>query len=124
MSFFNNIFSKFEPVLFHRGTWSDEHDHVYAHCTFEILHKKGTNEYKLRARGHNPEHHSLYQFYFEKLMELKEGKIYVEGGKLYKYLSDKEQKEVLEKKLQEALEKEDYLLAEKIKKQLKDYDGQ
>jgi hypothetical protein len=109
---------KFTEVYNKSGTWkikySNSDTFFDEYCYFSI-HKSNKGHYKLTTSGHNPKSHNLYPEVFKFYRKLDEGKYYVSGGELF--VKDENLTiEECEEKLKEAIQKEDYILAEKIRK--------
>jgi len=126
----------FEVVYSRSGTWNITYNNkgsVYnEYCHFDILYNDVTKKYKLVHRGHNPESHPMYVELFKYMRMLNEGLAYHKGGELYIYndsnsgktngkdISSMNETEC-QAYLKQALEEEDYELAEKIRKQLEKF---
>lgn len=109
--------------------------------TFEVVYSKSgtcilfndvTKKYKLEHRGYRPESHLMYPELFKYMRMLNEGLAYHKGGELYTYkesdsdiTNGKDISSMNETECQvylnQALEEEDYELAEKIRKQLEKF---
>jgi hypothetical protein len=99
------------------------------YCHFDIQYNDVTKKYKLEHRGWKPESHTLYPELFKYMRMLNEGLAYHKGGEIYTYndsdggkTNGKDITSMNETECQvylnQALDGEDYELAEKIRKQL------
>lgn len=134
MKWLINLFKgkgKYEVVYSKSGTWEVTigKNLVNEYCHYDILYNKNTNHYKLQHRGYKPEAHTLYEFMFKSMRKLNEGTMVVSGGELYdttpKPKVNEKSVEMLnetecEAYLKKALEEEDYMLAEQIRKRLEE----
>ena len=126
----------FEVVYSKSGTWNisygSEGKTYNDYCHFDILFNDVTKKYKLEHRGYRPESHTMYPTIFKYLRLLNEGLAYHKGGELYTYkesdsdiTNGKDISSMNETECQvylnQALEEEDYELAEKIRKQLEKF---
>jgi hypothetical protein len=126
----------FEVVYSKSGTWNisygSEGKTYNEYCHFDILFNDVTKKYKLEQRGWKPESHTMYPTIFKYLRLLNEGLAYHKGGELYTYkesdsdiTNGKDISSMNETECQvylnQALEEEDYELAEKIRKQLEKF---
>jgi len=131
MKWFTNWFKKSEltPVFFIMGNWADE-DKIVGHCMFTIIFNESTKKYTLKIEGQDPKEHNLYHVLFNAVILLNEGSLIVKGGKIYDAgqvsfeikLEGRYEKELTleeyQSYLKQALEEENYELAEKIKNQI------
>ena len=134
MKWLINLFKgkgKYEVVYSKAGTWEVTigKDLVNEYSHYDILYNKTTNHYKLQHRGYKPEAHSLYDFMFKTMRKLNEGTMTVSGGELFDTVPtpkvNEKPVEMLnetecEAYLKKALEEEDYMLAEQIRKRLEE----
>lgn len=134
MKWLINLFKgkgKYEVVYSKGGTWEVTigKDVVNEYCHYNILYNKTTNHYKLQHRGYKPEAHRLYDIMFKTVRKLNEGTLVVRGGELYDTVPtlkvNEKPVEMLnetecEAYLKKALEEEDYMLAEQIRKRLEE----
>jgi hypothetical protein len=135
MKWLSNLFKgkgKYEVVYSKSGTWDislDNAGNYNEYCHYDILHNKITNHYKLQHRGYKPEAHILYDFMFKSMRKLNEGIMVVSGGVLYdtnpKPKVNEKSVETMnetecEAYLKQALDEEDYILAEQIRKRLEE----
>jgi protein-arginine kinase activator protein McsA len=126
----------FEVVYSKSGTWNvmGENNALIRneYCHFDILFNDVTKKYKLEHRGYRPESHLMYPELFKYMRMLNEGLAYHKGGELYTYkesdsdiTNGKDISSMNETECQvylnQALEEEDYELAEKIRKQLEKF---
>ena len=126
----------FEVVYSKCGTWdvTGENNVLIKneYCHFDILFNDVTKKYKLEQRGWKPESHPMYPEIFKYYRLLNEGLAYHKGGELYTYkesdggkTNGKDVSSMNETECQaylnQALEEEDYELAEKIRKQLEKF---
>ena len=126
----------FEVVYSKCGTWDitygSDGKSYNEYCHFDILYNDVTKKYKMEHRGYKPESHTLHSELFKYLRLLNEGFAYHKGGELYTYndsdsgktngkdISSMNETEC-QAYLNQALEEEDYELAEKIRKQLEKF---
>ncbi len=125
----------FEVVYSKSGTWKITtygKNFYNEYCHFDILFNDVTKKYKFECRGHKPESHPMYPEIFKYYRMLNEGLAYHKGGELYTYkpsdsgttngkdISSMNETEC-QAYLKQALEEEDYELAEKIRKQLEKF---
>ena len=126
----------FEVVYSKSGTWNikynDKGSTYNEYCHFDILYNDVTKKYKLEHRGHKPESHPLHEALFKYMRMLNEDLAYIKGGDIYtndspdggktngKDISSMNETEC-QAYLKQALEEEDYELAEKIRKQLEKF---
>jgi hypothetical protein len=124
----------FEVVYSKCGTWNIKlgQGTYNEYCHFDILYNDVTKKYKLVHRGHNSESHPLHEVLFKYMRMLNEGLAYIKGGDIYtndppnggktngKDVSSMNETEC-QAYLRQALEEEDYELAEKIRKQLEKF---
>lgn len=134
MKWLINLFKSkgnYEVVYSKAGTWEVTigKNLVNEYCHYDILYNKTTNHYKLQHRGYKPESHTLYEFMFKTMRKLNEGTMIVSGGELYNTTPtpkvNEKPVEMLnetecEAYLKKALEEEDYMLAEQIRKRLEE----
>jgi hypothetical protein len=116
------------PVFFQKGTWIDKNKDILGYCSFTILFNETTKKYVLQTEGLDPKVHTLYKEMFDVIIRLNEGTSFVEGGKIFNYIKNQpyyEKKNIedlneeeCEICLKEALDHEEYEIAEKIKNQL------
>lgn len=126
----------FEVVYSKSGTWNITRENNVLirneYCHFDILFNDVTKKYKLEQRGWKPESHTMYPELFKYMRMLNEGLAYHKGGELYTYkesdsdiTNGKDISSMNETECQvylnQALEEEDYELAEKIRKQLEKF---
>jgi hypothetical protein len=125
----------FEVVYSKSGTWNINFNgggKYNEYCHFDILYNDVTKKYKMEHRGYKPESHTLYPELFKYMRMLNEGLAYHKGGELFTYnetdggkTNGKDIGSMNETECQsylnQALEEEDYELAEKLRKQLEKF---
>ena len=125
---------EFEIVYSISGTWNVKYngDKTYnEYCHFDIYHNEYTGKYVLKCRGYKAESHTIYRDVFKYMRMLNEGLAYIKSGEIYTYKSeddnmtngkniDKMNETECNAYLNKAIEEENYELAEKIKRRLKD----
>ena len=125
---------EFEVVFSKSGVWNVSYsgDKTYnEYCHSDILYNEYTGKYILKSRGYNSESHTLYGEIFKYMRMLNEGLAYIKGGEIYTYSSKDDNKtngkniDTMNETecnayLNKAIEEEDYELAEKIKRRLKE----
>ena len=141
MNWFNKLLGfkdkgTFEVVYSKSGTWNisygSEGKTYNEYCHFDILYNDVTKKYKLEHRGWKSESHTMYPELFKYMRMLNEGLAYHKGGELYTYndsdgdiTNGKDISSMNETECQvylnQALEDEDYELAERIRKQLEKF---
>ena len=123
----------FEVVYCKSGTWKINYDDAGGKydefCHFDILYNDVTKKYKLEHRGYKPESHPLFGELFKHMRLLNEGLAYHKGGELFAYnktdvgktngkdISSMNETEC-QAYLNNAIQDENYELADKIRKQL------
>lgn len=127
---------EFEEVFAFTGNWNiiyNGTDVRYDEFSyFKILYNDYTGKYILKTSGYKPEAHTAYGEIFNLMRKLNEGLSYIEGGKIYSIKgktdslpNDKSVDELNETECETyltiAIEKEEYELAEKIKKRLENF---
>lgn len=125
---------EFEVVYSKSGTWDVKYsgEKTYnEYCHFDILYNEYTGKYILKSRGYKSESHTLYGEIFKYMRMLNEGLAYIKAGEIYTYSSKDDNKtngkniDTMNETecnayLNKAIEEENYELAEKIKRRLKE----
>lgn len=111
---------RYDAVFHHKGDWKITHANtglVTDECSIYTILQSNKGNYKLEYSGYKPKQHSTYENLFKLYRGVVEGTHYIQGGEIFSYEKslDELSLEECQVKLQEAIDNEDYELAEKIK---------
>jgi len=110
-NFFDVLFNPTEMIYYKRVSWVTTSGFEIDSCYYYITKHRITSKLKLYGKGYKPKEHNYFNIIFTNYRKVISCEWEIRNNDFFVTVT-------LEEQLQKALDNEDYVLAEKIKKQI------